>query len=86
MGLVSRLISAERERRGWRWRLADQIAQNAPVAIAAAKAAIEEAWDLTLSEGLDRERSWYERPLLSEDRLEGLKAFAERRAPNWSGK
>jgi enoyl-CoA hydratase/carnithine racemase len=66
--------------------LAAEIAQNAPVAVAAAKAAIEEAWDLELASALQRERDWYEKPLLSEDRLEGLKAFAERRPPEWKGR
>jgi len=66
--------------------VAEQIAQNAPVAVAAAKHALEDAWDLELAAGLDRERAWYEKPLLSEDRLEGLQAFAERRPPKWQGK
>src|SRR4051794_17306313 len=66
--------------------LAGEIAANAPVAIAAAKASIDEAWDLAMDVALERERDHYEKPLLSEDRLEGLKAFAEKRAPKWKGR
>jgi enoyl-CoA hydratase/carnithine racemase len=65
--------------------LASEIAQNAPVAVAAAKAALEEAWDLDLAAALQRERTWYEKPLATEDRDEGLRAFAERRPPVWKG-
>ncbi len=66
--------------------LGEEIALNAPVAVAAAKASIEETWDLELAAALQREREWYEKPLASEDRDEGLRAFAERRAPKWSGR
>jgi enoyl-CoA hydratase/carnithine racemase len=66
--------------------LAGQIGANAPVAVGAAKAAIGESWDLPADEALARERQQYEKPLLSEDRLEGLKAFAEKRAPAWKGR
>jgi enoyl-CoA hydratase/carnithine racemase len=66
--------------------LGHEIAANAPVAVAAAKASIEDAWDLPLDAALDRERAHYEQPLRSEDRLEGLAAFAEKRPPQWRGK
>ncbi len=66
--------------------LAEQIAANAPVGVAAAKEALEDAWDLSLDAALARERELYERPLLSEDRLEGLRAFAEKRSPRWLGR
>src|SRR5262249_8512456 len=62
--------------------LAGEIAETAPVAIAAAKASIDEAWDLPINDALEAERRHYEKVLLSEDRLEGLKAFAERRKPS----
>jgi len=67
-------------------RLAAEIAANAPVAIGAAKQAIGDAWDLPIDEALALERGQYEKPLLSEDREEGLKAFAEKRAPRWQGR
>jgi len=56
------------------------------VALAAAKASVEEAWDLPIDAALERERQHYEKPLLSEDRLEGLQAFAEKRPPKWRGR
>src|SRR6266566_264659 len=66
--------------------LGREIAENAPVAVAAAKASIDEAYDLPMDAALEMERLHYEKALLSEDRLEGLKAFAEKRLPRWSGR
>jgi enoyl-CoA hydratase/carnithine racemase len=66
--------------------LAHEIAANAPISVGAAKASIEEAWDLPLDAALERERAHYEKTLRSEDRLEGLSAFAEKRPPKWRGK
>lgn len=84
LGLVSR-ISAAGDCLPAALALAREIATNAPVAVAAAKQAIDEGWDLPLDAALEREREHYERPLLSQDRLEGLKAFAEKRSPRWRG-
>jgi enoyl-CoA hydratase/carnithine racemase len=85
MGLANR-ISAPGQSVHAALTLAAEIAANSPVAIAAAKDAIHESWDLPMDEALAGERKQYERALLSEDRLEGLKAFAEKRAPRWQGR
>jgi enoyl-CoA hydratase/carnithine racemase len=85
MGLANR-ISAPGQSVHAALTLAAEIAANSPVAVAAAKAAIDDGWDLQLDEALANERKQYEKPLLSEDRLEGLKAFAEKRPPRWQGR
>jgi len=66
--------------------LGNEIAANAPLSVAAAKAALADAWDLALDDALARERGHYETVLRSADRLEGLQAFAEKRAAKWTGK
>jgi enoyl-CoA hydratase/carnithine racemase len=66
--------------------LADQIVENAPIAVYAAKHAIDEGSHLELDEALLLEQRAYALTLKSEDRLEGLKAFAEKRTPVYRGK
>lgn len=66
--------------------MAEQIAANAPIAVAAAKHAIAEGLSLPMDDALKLELSHYEKVLGTEDRLEGLRAFAEKRAPVFKGK
>jgi enoyl-CoA hydratase/carnithine racemase len=67
-------------------RLADEIAANGPIALAAAKRVIYGGLDLTLQEGLALERKAFQEVVQSEDTEEGYKAFAERRKPEFKGK
>ncbi len=62
------------------------IANGAPIAQAAALAAIEDAYEVPLALGLELERVRYDETLRSQDRLEALKAFAEKRKPAFQGK
>ena len=66
--------------------LAGEIAAAGPLAVAQAKAAIDEGLSGTLAEGLAIERRHYEVVLTSADRDEGLAAFAEKRTPVFQGK
>ncbi|MEM9189204.1 MAG: enoyl-CoA hydratase-related protein [Myxococcota bacterium] len=58
----------------------------APIAISAALAAVDAATELPLEAGLTAERHCYERTLASEDRLEALAAFREKRPPVFKGR
>ncbi len=57
----------------------------APIAIAAALEALDAAAEVSLEEGLSIERRCYERTLRSQDRLEALAAFQEKRPPKFQG-
>ena len=65
--------------------VAESIASNGPVAVRAAKAAIDQGCELPMGEGLEVEASCYERVLDTQDRLEALAAFAEKRKPVFKG-
>lgn len=66
--------------------LAYEIAKNAPLSLIQAKTAINQGMQTDISTGLQIESLAYSRLLHTEDRLEGLKAFQEKRPPAYSGK
>jgi enoyl-CoA hydratase len=65
--------------------LAEEIANRAPLAIIAAKRAVNQAFELNLTEGLDQERDLFYDLFNSQDQKEGMKAFLEKREPLWKG-
>lgn len=65
---------------------AETIAGNGPVAIRLAKRAVDDGLDLPLAEALRLEWNCYEGILGTADRVEGLRAFAEKRKPRYEGK
>jgi enoyl-CoA hydratase/carnithine racemase len=66
--------------------LAEAVAANAPLAVAAAKQAIDEGAAQPLDVALEVERKHYGTLLHTDDRKEGLKAFAEKRPPSFKGR
>jgi len=63
----------------------DPIANGAPIAQRAALSAIDTSYEVPLDLGLELERVYYDETLRSEDRLEALRAFAEKRKPVFRG-
>lgn len=66
--------------------LAKQIVQNGPIALQQAKIAINQGMQVDLMTGLQIEHLSYKETLHTEDRLEGLQAFKEKRRPVYRGK
>jgi methylglutaconyl-CoA hydratase len=67
--------------------MAWRIAANGPIAVRAAKFAIDHGMTKPfLSDALDVERKAYGEVLSTEDRTEGLRAFAEGRKPQYKGR
>jgi enoyl-CoA hydratase/carnithine racemase len=84
IGLVNR-IAPEGKLHDAALELAATIAGNGPVAVRAAKHAIDHGCELPIEQGLEVEARAYERVLPTQDRLEALAAFAEKRKPRYSG-
>jgi enoyl-CoA hydratase/carnithine racemase len=66
--------------------LARTVAARAPLATRLAKRAVLAAEETTLSEGLEQERALFERAMATEDRVEGMQAFLEKREPDFQGR
>jgi len=66
--------------------LAQDMAKNAPLSLIQAKIAMNQGVEVDLASGLKIESLAYSALIPTEDRLEGLLAFQEKRAPQYSGK
>jgi enoyl-CoA hydratase len=66
--------------------LARQLAEKSPLALAAAKAAVNRAFQGEHAENLEREAESFGELFASEDAREGLAAFVEKREPSFRGR
>lgn len=62
------------------------ILRNAPIAIQQAKFAVKQGMKTDIQTGLQIERKAYELTIPTEDRIEALNAFAEKRPPQFKGR
>ena len=66
--------------------LASEVAERAPLAVRMGKEAVNKAFELSLSEGLEAERRAFYMLFASQDQKEGMQAFVEKRKAEWKGK
>lgn len=84
-GLVARVVSKE-QYLAEAMRLAHEIAKKPVLALKAAKDAVRKADEMPLSHGLEYERRLFYELFATEDQKEGMKAFMEKRKPEYKGR
>jgi enoyl-CoA hydratase/carnithine racemase len=85
LGIVNRVAPAD----AWldaAVELAAVVAERPPLAVRLAKQAVLAAEQTALAAGLDQERRLYELAMATEDRVEGMSAFVEKRRPEFRGR
>jgi len=85
LGIVNRVV-ADGEWLDAALALAREVAEKPPIASRLAKQAVLVAEETALSPGLENERRLYELAMATEDRVEGMRAFLEKRDPEFEGR
>jgi enoyl-CoA hydratase/carnithine racemase len=85
IGLVNKVVPLDQlmpTARQW----ADTICQSGPLQVRAVKEAMLRGYNMPLEESLKLEREISNRLRTSDDYMEGVRAFIEKRKPNWKGR
>ncbi len=84
-GIVSKVVPGENLMEESR-RFAEQMLKNGPIALQQAKFAVKNGLNTDLETGMQIEAKAYEVLIPTEDRIEALNAFSEKRTPDFKGK
>jgi len=86
IGLVNRVVPTERLEEATR-ELVAKLKVNSPIVLRLTRMALRQSQDLDFKNGLEKVTDIYLNLLIrTEDAVEGLKAFLEKRKPQWKGK
>jgi enoyl-CoA hydratase/carnithine racemase len=85
MGIVN-TVTGKRDWLEGALEVARRIASRPPLAARLAKQAVLAAEETAMGAGLEQERRLYELAMASEDRVEGMRAFLEKRQPEYRGR
>ncbi|GAA1395609.1 crotonobetainyl-CoA hydratase [Kitasatospora putterlickiae] len=84
-GLVNEVVPADRlDACVQQW--TDDLVRSAPLSVRAIKEAAGKSVDMPLEQAFTTEYGWEERRRRSGDAIEGVRAFAEKRDPVWTGR
>jgi enoyl-CoA hydratase/carnithine racemase len=86
LGIVNKVASAPAHWLDEAIELAQVIARRPPLAVRLAKQAVLAADETPLGAGLEQERRGFELAFATEDRVEGMRAFLEKRRPDFKGR
>lgn len=84
IGIAEHVASGERGSFDKAIELAKKICKRGPKALRLAKAAIDDGSQTSLNVGLNIEQAYYCQLLNSKDRMEGMRAFTEKREPYYT--
>jgi enoyl-CoA hydratase len=84
-GLVSRVVPPEHYY-SEALKIAHEMCKKGPVALKLGKEAVNKAYEMTLTEGIQHERKLFYTLFATEDQKEGMRAFVEKRKPMFKGR
>lgn len=84
IGLVNRVVPQDRLLEETK-ALARKVLEKSPVAVSLAKACLRAAQEMPLSQGLSYETAAFGVAGATQDKVEGMTAFIEKRKPTWKG-
>jgi enoyl-CoA hydratase/carnithine racemase len=85
LGIVAE-VADPTELESWTLEVARDVAKSSPVAVRAAKRSIDSALGVPVETGIEIEHEAWKEVIASDDRVEGITAFNEKRDPRWTNK